>query len=295
MTSNDRGIGRREFCGLAAALALGAPGAPAAGGKVKIGLVKSLFREVPEAFVLFAMQPFKAFLESKMSVSSALVNGGTPVEMGKKLMAGSLDLGVFHGVEFAWARQRYKKLQPLFIAVNQEPVLHAHLIVNRSAPIKGVDALARKRVGVPNRSREHCWLFLERHCTRPGVPVNRYLNIAKAFSCTQALAALAANEGYSAVLVDGIEWEEFKKKRPGQAARLRPLVSSAPFPCALVAYAPGHLALATLGKFKAGMLNAQKSPQGREMLAVMRITGFEEVPRDFDRQLDLAARAYPPS
>jgi ABC-type phosphate/phosphonate transport system substrate-binding protein len=297
MMTENAGMTRREFCGgVAAAAALGIGTGrllAAAPGVVKIGLVNSLFREVPQWAVMIAMQPFKNFLDAKMAVNSKLLNGGSPRQMGKDLTTGELDLGVFHGVEFAWARQKYPKLKAMFIAVNRVPVLHAHLIVNKNAKLDNLAALRNKKLLMPMRSREHCWMFLEKRCTRPGTKPNRYFDFRTALSNDDALSAVAKRNAHAAV-VDEVDWDDFKKNNPVQAANLRPLVSSEPFPCALVAYLPGHLNNKLAAKFKEGMLQAHKQPQGKDMLKVMRITGFEDVPDDFDKQLAAVAKAYPP-
>src|SRR5262245_24895469 len=141
MRETGAGLTRRDFigAGVAASLALAVGGASqrasAAGplpaglipAQARIGLVGSLFRDVPEWAVMMALAPFKKYLEAQMGTTSKLENAGDPLDLGKRMAARDLHLGVFHGFEFAWAQQRFPDLKPLFIAVNEEPVVAAHL------------------------------------------------------------------------------------------------------------------------------------------------------------------------
>ena len=261
---------------------------------VRLGLVKSLFREIPAGLVLFGLQPFKTYLEAEMEVHSELVAGGDPFELAEDLKKGKLHLGVFHGIEFAWAKQRYEQLKPLFIAVNGEPSLSAHVLVRKDSKYRTIADLQGRVLIVPGRTREHCWMFLERRCVKPGTkPQSFYSKLFRMADVFQAMDQVQAGRA-TAVLADGADWDAFQKLQPEKAANLRPLLSSEPLPCALLACWEGALDDKLLAKFTNGMLNAHKSDKGRELLKVMRITGFQAVPEDFDKQLQAAAKAYPP-
>jgi len=298
MIDNGAVMGRRGFCGagLAAALGLAMNRAAAAGlipAPVKFGLVSSLFRDYPAFLVLPVMSPFKAYVEELMGVKSVLSEGGDALELGRQLKDGEQHLGVFHGVEFAWAKQRYPKLEPLFIAVNVDPVLRAHLLVRKAGGFAGIDALKGKGLRTAARGREHCYLFLERRCTKPGVEPRKYFKITRAGETCENLDALAAGRT-TAVLSDGVDWEGYQKTSPENAAKLTSLVSSEPLPCALVAHYGNALDQEMLTAFRVGMQKAHRNPKSKDMLGVMRITKFQDVPGNFNEQLVAAAKAYPP-
>jgi ABC-type phosphate/phosphonate transport system substrate-binding protein len=260
---------------------------------VKLGLVGSLFREIPAGLVLFGLQPFKTYLDAEMNVNSKLVAGGDPFELANNLKKGDIHLAVFHGTEFAWAKQEHEKLQPLFIAVNGEPTVSAHLLVRKESSYKTIADLARRPLTIPGRTREHCWLFLERRCVKPGVrPASYYAGLRRIASAEEAMDQVQSGRA-PAVLVDGADWNAYQVDHPKKAENLRPILSSEPLPCAVLACWEGSLEAALLEKFRSGMLNAHRSEKGRELLKVMRITGFEKVPDDFDKQLVAAAKAYP--
>src|SRR5262245_45466183 len=96
-------------------LALVAPTAERIGPSdpVRIGMIGTLFRDVPEATVQTMMQPFGALMESQTGVNGLLVPSGDAESMGQELASDKLHLGVFHGIEFAWARQKFPELRPL--------------------------------------------------------------------------------------------------------------------------------------------------------------------------------------
>src|SRR5437879_5250843 len=76
-------------------------------GTVRIGLVQTLFRDVPEPMVQLLMQPFSTLMRSQTGLNGRIIMGGDAHELGSRLHEGTVDLGVFHGFEFAWAQQKY--------------------------------------------------------------------------------------------------------------------------------------------------------------------------------------------
>src|SRR5262249_44822264 len=94
-------------------------------GTVRIGMVGTLFRDMPEALVKATMQPFGALMESQTGLAGQLEPVGDAIHLGRMLAEDQVHLGVFHGLEFAWARQKYPDLRPLMIAVNQQRHLWA--------------------------------------------------------------------------------------------------------------------------------------------------------------------------
>ncbi|MBY0232750.1 MAG: PhnD/SsuA/transferrin family substrate-binding protein [Gemmataceae bacterium] len=294
---------RRAFCGAGIGLALACPAwaqpkaVPVLRRKpetVRIGLVGSLFREVPEAFVRIAMEPSRQFFEAQMGVRSVLVNGGAPVEMGKSLKEDDLHVAVFHGTEFGWAKARYPKLKPLFIAVNVDPSLRAVLLVNKASTVKRVEDLRGKKLVMPARSREHCHMFVEQRVVKPGsTPFKHFSRVEKPGGSAATLDVLAEKKAAGAV-VDGIDWDVYKRDNPANARKLKELLVSEPLPCAVVAAYGDNVDPSMLDKFKEGMLEAHKVEKGKAMLGIMRITHFAAVPDDYDKQVEAAAKAYSP-
>ncbi|MGL4555584.1 MAG: phosphate/phosphite/phosphonate ABC transporter substrate-binding protein [Gemmataceae bacterium] len=294
----DRRMTRRGFCA-AGVVAAGLGGRLLGREKVvpnpvKLGLIGSLFREIPAGLVLFAMQPFKDYLDGELGVQSKLIASGDPFEVARDLRDGKIHVAVYHGTELAWAQERYPQVKPLFIAVNGDPVLTAHLIVRKASPYRTVADLKDRSLAIPARTREHCWMFLERRCVKPGMKPSRfYASLRRTFTPDETLNQVAAGHT-PAALIDGGDWAAYQAENPARADKLRPLLSSEPLPCALVACWDGLLDDGLIAKFRNGMLTAARSEKGRELLKVMRVTGFQPVPENFDKQLAAAAKAYPP-
>src|SRR5262245_54076943 len=71
---------------------------------VRIGRISTLFRDTPEGVALAMMQPFGSMMQSQTGVAGQLEPGGNVETLGEKLATDKVKLGVFHGIEFAWAR-----------------------------------------------------------------------------------------------------------------------------------------------------------------------------------------------
>ncbi|MGH7224020.1 MAG: hypothetical protein ACRELF_12385, partial [Gemmataceae bacterium] len=97
---------------------------------IRIGLVSSLFRDTSEPLMQIIMRPFKSLLETQTGMRGRLISGGDARHLGQRLKEGEAHFGIFHGVEFAWAKATFPQLKPLVIAVNKQPFLRAHLIVH---------------------------------------------------------------------------------------------------------------------------------------------------------------------
>ena len=294
---NGRGwIGGLLGLGLALAALCASAGRAAdeAPSAIRIGLIASLFRNTSEPLMQVIMRPFKALLETQTGLSGQLVSGGDALHLGQRLKEGQIHLGVFHGVEFAWARAKLPQLKPLVIAVNQQPFLRAHLIVRADDKMASVADLKGQVVALPHMSREHCWLYLERRCVPPGEkPAKYFSRITTPRDANYAIDDVVDGAAQAAV-IDDTDLSAYRKQYPEYFAKLKVLQQSESFPCAVIAYYPGTLSEELIERFRTGLLGAKSSRQGRMMMQMCRITSFEEVPADYEQMLSDIARAYPP-
>jgi ABC-type phosphate/phosphonate transport system substrate-binding protein len=97
-----------------------------------------------------------------------------------------------------------------------------------------------------------------------------------------------------ATVVDAIAYAAWCKNKPRKARSVKVLAESEPFPCAVIACNAGKFDDATVERFRSALLNARNSSVGQKLLEIIRITGFEVVPNDFNAQLTEIARLYPP-
>src|SRR5947209_2944240 len=132
----EAGLGLALLAAGAAALLAAGAGAgeeKAAPKEVAIGMPITFFRDMTPAKAQALMTPFKALMEDKTGLTGDVVITPGADVLSKQLCDEKLQLGVFHGFEFAWARQKNPHLKPLVIAINQQRTLKAFLVVGRDS------------------------------------------------------------------------------------------------------------------------------------------------------------------
>jgi ABC-type phosphate/phosphonate transport system substrate-binding protein len=286
--------------GLLVALALGIPALTARaeenldGRAVQVGLVRSLMRDTPEAMVPAVLHTFKALITSQTGLEGRLSVAGPPEELGRDLIDGKFQLGVFHGFEFAWARQACPKLKPLVLAINHDERLHAYLVVGKDFAATCLADLRGKTFALPRHSREHCHLYLERECLKGGEPFSRFFAKVSTPSNVEEALDLVATGRVAGTVVDSCFLQWYREQKPGRFAELKKIEESEAFPAAVIAYNPDTLDAATLDRLREGFLSASKNARGLKILGFCQITRFEVPPADFNGLLADIARSYPP-
>jgi ABC-type phosphate/phosphonate transport system substrate-binding protein len=261
---------------------------------VRIGMVGTLFRDTPEPLVLALMKPFGAMMEAQTGLTGKLIPGGDPLSLARSLAEDKVHLAVFHGFEFAWAQQQYPGFRPLMIAVNQTRHLQAYLVVRIDQRATALEGLKGKTLAMPRGTKEHCHLFLDRLCHDLGADPGQFFSrTTTPPNVEEALDDLVDGD-VQAVVVDGVSLDCFKRRKPGRYARLKILLESPIFPAAVVAYHPGPLPEDVLNRFREGMINADKTPTGRQLMTLWKLTAFEAVPDDYEQTLAAIIKAYPP-
>src|SRR5688572_29572779 len=128
---------------------------------IKIGIVESLIKDLTPGKQKLLQTEFPDLVKDFTGFNSTVFQGGDPLSAGKKVAAEEWHLGVFQGVEFAWAQSKDKKLQPLTVAVNKQKTIQALLVALKDSKIEGFADLKGKDVHVL-MAREHCRLFAEK-------------------------------------------------------------------------------------------------------------------------------------
>src|SRR5438445_9665848 len=90
--------------------------APAATG-IRLGIVRSLFRDIPEPLIKVSMIPFQALMHQQTGFNCELIDPTEAYDLGKKLTDHQVEIAVFQGFEFAWVREKHPEMKPLVIAV----------------------------------------------------------------------------------------------------------------------------------------------------------------------------------
>jgi ABC-type phosphate/phosphonate transport system substrate-binding protein len=263
------------------------------GRPVRIGLVKTLLRDTPEAMVPTVLHTFKTLITSQTGLEGQLSVAGTPDQLGRDLTDGKLQLGVFHGFEFAWARQSCPKLKPLVVAINHSERLHAYLIVNKASEAGRLADLQGKTLALPLHTREHCRLYLERECLKCGLTLPGFFGtVCKPRNGEEALDLVATGR-VAVTVVDSCFLDWYREQKAARFAQLKKLDQSESFPAAVLVYNPETVDPAILDRLREGLLNASKNPRGQNIMSFCQITHFEAPSQDFNQLLTDIARSYP--
>jgi ABC-type phosphate/phosphonate transport system substrate-binding protein len=259
-----------------------------------VGLTATIFPGLSEVLLQAAARPFKALLESATGVSGQIVHGGEAKSLADRLKSDRVQLGVFQGIEFAWARVANPKLEPIVLCVNQQRTLKAYLLVRAGSAFQKPADLRKKTLTLPAETREHCRVFLERKCVPASrTPKTFFKKLATSADVEEALDDVV-DGNVQAALVDGLAWASYRKAKAGCARRLRVLLESEPFPCAVIACQKGRFDPDRVQRFRDGLVGARNSARGRQLLDFVRITGFETVGADYERLLTGIVKSYPP-
>jgi ABC-type phosphate/phosphonate transport system substrate-binding protein len=281
---------------LLAAFRSEAAGRDMAPSTIRVGLVDTLYHGTPDAVMAIGMRPLKLILEEQTGKAGEILSGGSFEDLAQQLKDDKVQLAVFHGVEFAWARQKQPSLKALLVAVNQRRDARADLVVRKDAKYAGPEDLKGQAVALPRFSHEHCWLFLRRRCAPPETAPEKYFSQMTAPVTDEDALDDVVDGAVQAAVVDTVFLEAYQKDKPGRAARLHTLVHSEAYPGAIlvIAYHPGVLNDKQLERFRDAMTDAQSTENGRRFLKLCRVTAFEAAPDDFEQTLADAAKKYPP-
>jgi ABC-type phosphate/phosphonate transport system substrate-binding protein len=260
---------------------------------LRIGLVETLFDGVPRSMITALSQPFSALIRSQTGFGGELVPVATPSDLGRQLADNKIQLGVFHGVEFAWTRQKHPELKPLVLAVNVDRYPRAYLLVRKADRPHDFAELAGTKLAVARQTRQHCRLWVEHRCEECGKDSQHFfakVNVPP--NAEEALDDVVDGLVQSAV-VDGPSLDCYKRRKPGRYAKLDVLHRSEGFPAAVVAYRPGAFGEADIDRFRDGLMNAKETALGRQLLLLWRLTAFEPVPSDYEQALTDIVKTYP--
>jgi ABC-type phosphate/phosphonate transport system substrate-binding protein len=264
-------------------------GQSGSGSSLRIGVVRSLFRDTPEELIPPLLQPFQGLIQVQTGMPAQFAVGGEADALAAALAEDKLRLAVFHGFEFAWARQSCPELQPLVIAIGTDRVLHANLVVRAASKAVSPGDLKGQTLAAPRRCREHCRLYLERRCQGENSPFGKVIPVA---TCEEALDRVVKGT-VQVALVDDAALEFYKRRKAASFSRLKTVCQSEPFPAGVVAYHPKHLPEAHRNRFQAGMLRAHQSEDAQLSLALTGISRFEPVPADYEKLLTTISQSYP--
>jgi ABC-type phosphate/phosphonate transport system substrate-binding protein len=281
--------------GLIGSIPLVSAGTPKEPSLVRIGMAKSFFHDIPKVLIDLAAEPFKSIMKTTTDLDGELNTEFEPFVVAQKVMDNQLELGVFHGHEFAWVQQKYPQLRPLMIAVNKHRDVRAFLIVKKDNPVIKVSELRGKDLAMPFATKEHCRVYLKRYCTDNAQcdPKAFFGSIVTSGSAEEALDNVCLGK-VQATVVDTIGLEFYKRiKEPCFNNNLRILQQSEAFPPAVIVYKQGVLSEKTLTQVRDGLQRAHTTEAGKDIMFMWKIAGFEGVHANFSQSLTDVIKAYP--
>lgn len=266
------------------------PAAPA----MRIGVINSLAPGVPTGLLAMAMKPFRTYMEDQTGSSGEIVRGGDALELATALKDEKVQIGIFHGHEFAWAKQKHGDLEPIVVCMNHMRSVRAVLVVGAKCKAEKCADLESKDVSLPKDGRDHCRLFFEQRCVKAGVePTKFFARIARPAETDDALDDVAAGK-VAAAVVDAVALERYKKDNGKRAEKLRLMLESEPFPPGVVGYFKGKFPDGEVKKLRDALIKARDNERGRATLALLKLSNFEAAPDGFEDTLKACAKAFPP-
>lgn len=258
---------------------------------LQIGMVQGMFKDVQPAIVQALARPFRALMEKQTGLSYDVEICPDALAMAKKLTDKKLELGVMHGFEYAWIKAKNPDLVPLTVALPHGGVVQAMVVVHQDCQAKNLAGLDGESLLIPRGTKAHCLLFLEK--SRGGLPKAAARTINKAGLTPEEALNMVANGEAPAALVDAASLASYQTLQPGASKRLKTLVESDKFPPSLVLTRKGVLKYETLANLRDGLTTAHKTAQYKPLMMMWNLQGFEDVPKDYDRQLERCLQQYP--
>jgi len=259
---------------------------------IQIGMVQGMFRDVQPAMVQALSKPLRDMIQKSTGLTGDVEILPDGIALADRMKGKKLQLGVFHGFEYAWARKQHPDLVPLVVTVPPGRKLQACIVVHKDSTATSLADLKDTAVIVPRGTKAHCYLYIER--LKLGLPATTAtLKTKPAMTTEEALDAILAEDA-TAALVDIGALTGYQNLQPGAFKNLRILCQSDPFPQTVLVANKGSLNEETLGKIRKLLVEAHNTPAGKPLMMLWNLKGFEEVPADYDLQLDRIAKAYAP-
>ncbi|MBL8800139.1 MAG: PhnD/SsuA/transferrin family substrate-binding protein, partial [Planctomycetia bacterium] len=214
-----------------------------------------------------ALNTMRSFIRNETGMDSEIVELKGWRELADKLTAGTLQIGVFQGAEFAWAEAVDPELTPLALAVNVQRYRYAHVLVKQSNPARDFAGLKGQSLSLPRIGQSHFRVYLDRQAEaqKADSAAAFFGKITEPDNLEDALDDVV--DGVVQVAVaERVGLEAYKRRKPGRAAQLREVARSEAFSPPVVAARGNTLDSATRKKFQDGLIQAHTKEKERRLL-----------------------------
>jgi phosphonate transport system substrate-binding protein len=278
------------FSAAVAMLVVTPPVTAADPAELRIGMLSGMFRDQQPKVIQALAKPFRDLMTRHVGYDGDVEVVDDPFALCDKLKENKVQLGVFHGFEFAWAQQRCDDLVPLIVTCPPGGCVQAMVVVAADSPAKSVADL-KGEVLIPRGAKAHTLVYLDK--LRDGLPADTAKPVAKSDQTPEdVLNAVVAGKA-AAALVDVGALDGYKVLNPGGAKGVRVLARSEEFPPAVVCYRKGTLTAEQAAKIRDGMTASCKTPTGKMLMTLWNLKGFEAPPKGYQSSLDDILKAYP--
>jgi ABC-type phosphate/phosphonate transport system substrate-binding protein len=213
--------------------------------------------------------------------------------MAKRIHDGELDLGVLHGIEFAWTRKDFPNLQALVIVYNETYKLRGYVVVRADSGYESCADLKGKAVAWPKYNLNHTYLFTHHIVKETGCDPTGFFAPGEPVPSTEGSLDHVYDKKAAAAVVDGLAWNFYRGEKPGRAARLKIMKESEIFPTATIIYNPRAADDKVMDKVYKGLTSAHERVIGRQMLTLWRVTNFSKVPEEYEQMLTDVLKVFP--
>ncbi len=259
--------------------------------ELKIGMLSGMFRDVPPSMMHALAKPFRDLMQKQTGFTGDVQIFDDPIALADALAKDTVQLGVFHGFEYAWARESHEDFRPLIITQPPGGKVQGLLVVNKDNEASTLADLGQAAVAVPRGAKAHTLVYLEkqRKCQKCDIPEPDFQTD---HTPEDVLNAVATGKS-AACLVDVCALEGYRLLNPGQAKRLKTLGESEAFPPAVIAYRKNELTEEQVEILRTGLSTASKTPSGKMLMTLWSLKGFEVPKKDYETALDSIIKAYP--
>jgi len=257
----------------------------------KIGIPRSIFRDVPPALLAFAGQPVKELMKTQAGIEGDTVNAPDAMAVARDIDSGKLQLGVFFGHEFAWAKAKYPKLEAIVCTAPRPRELQAFLLVRWDCEAKSLADMRGTKLAIANKSRDHARMYLAKK-QADELGSESFCAIDKCDTVHDAIEKVLAGEA-DVTVVDSAAWSYFQKVHPGRSKNLRELARSDVFPPTVIAFKSGLIDESVIKSLRDGLLTAHENAKAARLMNLIRIDRFEPIPENYADSLKACLKAYP--
>jgi ABC-type phosphate/phosphonate transport system substrate-binding protein len=215
-------------------------------------------------------------------------------ELADNMAKGQLQLGIFRGVELAWATDNNPHLQPLVLAGKSSAYSIVSAMTRNDNPAKDFAGLQGQSLSIPAIGDRDLRLFIDRTCRAMSKdPESFFSKITSPHNVEDALDDVVDGV-VQATVVDQMMLEAYQRRKPGRFARLKEIARSKPLPPTVLAYDDRTLDEALARRIRDGLLNPADRTKQERTLSLFHWAGFYPVPTGFAEMLAQTRKTYPP-